>query len=110
MDSEQTHSTAPEASSRIAHLEAQVAAGQRVQLVLILALAAFIGRSAWLQHRSLEGIRVTSSRLQSDIANQRLIVEEFKKYAARHPGFVPVLKAKGIQMDSPAAPDSNPRP
>ena len=75
----------------------------RLQLLFILAVGVFVWRVALVQHRSLEAARLGSGKIHNDQIRQRQLVEEFRKYAATHPEFAQILRAKGIEVPTAAA-------
>lgn len=74
----------------------------RLQLVFILAVGVFVWRAALVQHRSLEGARLGSTKIRNDQIRQQQIVEEFRRFGSTRPEFAQILKAKGIEV--PPAP------
>lgn len=75
----------------------------RLQLLFILVVGVFVWRVALVQHRSLEAARLGSGKIHNDQIRQRQLVEEFRKYAATHPEFAQILRAKGIEVPTTAA-------
>lgn len=75
----------------------------RLQLLFILVVGVFVWRVALVQHRSLEAARLGSGKIHNDQIRQRQLVEEFRKYAATHPEFAQILRAKGIEVPATAA-------
>jgi len=88
-------------------LREQHATHLRVQLALVLAVGAFVWRSAVIQHRSLEEVRMMSARIQQDVVRQQTIVAELQKIAVNRPKFAELLQQHGIGPATPA-PVSNP--
>jgi hypothetical protein len=74
----------------------------RLQLVFIVVIGVFVWRVALVQHRSLEAARLGSGKIHNDQIRQRQLVDEFRKYAATHPEFAQILRAKGIEVPSTA--------
>jgi hypothetical protein len=68
-----------------------------------------VWRVALVQHRSLEAARLGSGKIHNDQIRQRQLVEEFRKYAATHPEFAQILRAKGIEVPT-TAPGGTPIP
>ena len=75
----------------------------RLQLLFILVVGVFVWRVALVQHRSLESARLGSGKIRNDQIRQRQLVEEFRKYAATHPEFAQILRAKGIEVPTAAS-------
>lgn len=75
----------------------------RLQLLFILVVGVFVWRVALVQHRSLESARLGSGKIHNDQIRQRQLVEEFRKYAATHPEFAQILRAKGIEVPTNGA-------
>lgn len=92
---------------QVSRLQERVAMGSRVQLLLILALVAFVWRAALMQHRGLVNAEASVPRIHQDIAQQVAAVEELQKYAMTHPDFARILRNHGIE---PPVPTSTPAP
>ncbi len=75
----------------------------RLQLLFILVVGLFVWRVALVQHRSLEAARLGSGKIHNDQVRQRQLVDEFRKYAATHPEFAQILRAKGIEVPTTAS-------
>lgn len=96
-----------ELADQVSRLEHRLAMAGRVQLLLILALVAFVWRAALLQHRGLVAAQTNVPRIHQDIAQQVAAVAELQSYALTHPEFAKILRKHGIE---PAAPTSTPAP
>ncbi len=75
----------------------------RLHLLFIGVVGIFVWRVALTQHRSLEAARLGSGKIHNDQFRQRQMVDEFRKYAATHPEFAQILRAKGIEVPATAA-------
>ncbi len=78
-------------------LRNQVRMGLRLMVVFVWIVSLFIGRIAWLQHRSIRAGEVMTARNQEELARMRVVVGEFEKYGASRPQFKPVLEKYGIR-------------
>lgn len=94
-------------ADQVSRLEHRLAMAGRVQLLLILALVAFVWRAALLQHRGLEAAQANVPQIHKDIAQHMAILTELKNYAVTHPEFAKILRKHGIE---PVAPTSTPAP
>ena len=84
-------------AEQVSRLENRLAMAGRVQLMLLLALVAFVWRAALMQHRGLEAAQASVPRIHQDIAQQVAAVAELQNYGATHPEFARILRNHGIE-------------